>query len=345
MQGGGVKGIIGILYGAGVPGYALIRYLCSRFLLAGHSGSLLGERTIRVSAKVLVLNCLTRLLAWLPDMMQETLYIHDTCDDSIDLVQRIWDVTRYSRHADPSVVAATASVIGHYLRAVATQKAAVINAAPQQQQSNNITVNISSHDSQEDAKRISSSEAGNNVSDAEDGHGEKDLLRLNSLSCNIGNPVGIDSLLDVLKEVLSNESAVVARGGITAIRTCLPALLQCLEVPAALSVLPQLVAATKHPYWLNKVELCEALAHLPLTHVDFLEQECAKRSNMNGALRTDNERPLWGVLGIGGHFSHRVLQDALLPLLPDPDPRVRSAAVKAIVRLANPTIRLYPVTD
>lgn len=72
------KGSTGCLYGEHVvPGCSLVRFLCSGFLLAGHTGSLLGERTVRVSAKVLVLGCLSELLAWLPDLMHETLYLRD----------------------------------------------------------------------------------------------------------------------------------------------------------------------------------------------------------------------------------------------------------------------------
>ena len=162
------KGNIGSPHGEDVPGAYLVRFLCSKFLLAGHSGSLLGDRSVRVSAKVLALNCLTKVLVWLPEMMEETLFIYEEQVAVVDLVQKVWDVSRYTSHGDPSVCAAAASMLGHYLRSAA------LNA---------------SHDL--DTIGVTPSYSANN---------EQQLQSQPSIS-EVNSPVSAEAIIDILKEV------------------------------------------------------------------------------------------------------------------------------------------------
>lgn len=240
-------------------------------------------------------------------------------DDSIELVQRIWDVTRYCRHSDPSVVAAAASLVGRYMAAIVTIQTSTQLSQPP---------SLARQDTYEETGDKFSKKSALVPDDSSESPCRGPISSLPSQASSSVSPISIDSLLDLLKEVLMNDSAVVARGGITALRGCLPTLLRCLEVPYALSLLPALVASARHPYWLNKVELCDALALLPLAHIDFLEQECVNR----GSTHLKGGPLLMGVTGLEGHFSHRVLLDVLLTLLADSDVRVRTAACKAIAR-------------
>ena len=127
--------------------------------------------------------------------------------------------------------------------------------------------------------------------------------------------------------MLCNSSAVTARGAIAGLIACLPTLLklQSLSSSVILSLLPKLFAAIKHKYWLVRLEVCDLLSQLPLSYIDFLEDQ---------AMKLDKSSPShWGVCGLLGHFSHRVLRQGLLPLLPDTDQRVRAAVIKAICKL------------
>ena len=53
----------------------LVRYLSSSFLLSGHVGSLISDRTVRVSVKVLALNCVGLAVMVMPSLMGEPLFI------------------------------------------------------------------------------------------------------------------------------------------------------------------------------------------------------------------------------------------------------------------------------
>ncbi|KAF2361699.1 Huntingtin middle-repeat [Trinorchestia longiramus] len=310
---GGVESVCGDC----VSGRALVRLLCCRFLLAGHSGSLLGERSVRVSAKVLALNCLSCLLSWLPEMLADTL--HEQCPSHIEvLVQRVWDVTRYCRHSDPSVCAAAASLLGHYLRAAALNTVTHECAPPFHR----------GEEGKEDSTDAPGEVAGN---------GE-----LNSGYLSFEDPnVGVEALLVLLKEVLMNKNAVAARGAVAGLKACVPSLLRWLEVPCVLRLLPALLSSARQSYWLFRVDMCELLSLLPLTHIDFLEAS----SSLSTAPTASSTVPCEGVaealqqcegrapVGVEGSFSHLVVKEALVPLLADSDHRVRSAAVSAITRL------------
>lgn len=53
----------------------LVRYLTSSFLLSGHLGSLVPDRTVRVSVKVLALNCVGLAGMVMPSILAEPLFL------------------------------------------------------------------------------------------------------------------------------------------------------------------------------------------------------------------------------------------------------------------------------
>ena len=148
----------GMLHGIGiVSGESILRWLCARFLLAGYSGSLISSKTVRISWQIIALHCVARLILWLPYMILQPLYpnkrkspcVSPTLDsipdsiekdgipsrpndirrrrstsneeDELDFVQKIFDVTRYCNHSDPSLVSVAASVVGNYTSAMVEQ--------------------------------------------------------------------------------------------------------------------------------------------------------------------------------------------------------------------------------
>ncbi|CAL4162698.1 unnamed protein product, partial [Meganyctiphanes norvegica] len=110
-----VGGNIGSFYDEDVAVKYLVRYLASSFLLSGHCGSLIPDRTVRVSVKVLALNCLGLALTIMPQLLGDPLYIN--VDGDTELVQHIDDVLRYHAHSDPQLSATVGTVVGQYIRA------------------------------------------------------------------------------------------------------------------------------------------------------------------------------------------------------------------------------------
>ncbi|KAK3887735.1 hypothetical protein Pcinc_008172 [Petrolisthes cinctipes] len=254
-----MKGSIGSFTDEDIPIKYLVRYLTSSFLLSGHVGSLIPDRTVRVSIKVLALNCVGLSVMVLPSLMAQPLFIDATGES--ELVQHLDDVLRFHSHSDPQLGASVGMVIGQYIRA------SLVHGC---------------------------------------GH-YADLSRPG---------LALSSLLEILCKLLCHESSVTARGAVGGLGLCLTELLHSLHAAAVLPILPHLVNAAAHPYWLVKVELCELLSGLPLSYIDHLETGCSMVPPR-----------------LADRFSHRVLTAVLIPLLADQDPRVRTAASSACVRL------------
>lgn len=76
----------------------------------------------------------------------------------------------------------------------------------------------------------------------------------------------------------------------------------------------------------SQVELCDLLAGLPLSYIDHVESSSTYTS-AGGAVA------MMSSLRQSDRFSHRVLTAVLIPLLADQDPRVRTAAGTACMKL------------
>ncbi|KAK7070047.1 hypothetical protein SK128_013642, partial [Halocaridina rubra] len=108
-------GNIGAFLGEDLPVRYLVRYLSSSFLLSGHVGSLIADRSVRVSVKVLALNCVGLAVMVMPSLMGESLF-NDPAGEK-ELQQHIDDILRYHSHSDPQLGASVATVIGQFVRA------------------------------------------------------------------------------------------------------------------------------------------------------------------------------------------------------------------------------------
>lgn len=67
-------GAIGSFLDESLPIRYLVRYLSSSFLLSGHVGSLIPDQMVRVSIKVLALNCVGLAVTVMPSLMAEPLF-------------------------------------------------------------------------------------------------------------------------------------------------------------------------------------------------------------------------------------------------------------------------------
>ncbi|XP_064096525.1 huntingtin-like [Macrobrachium nipponense] len=112
---GKASGNIGSLFEEELPVRYLVRYLSSSFLLSGHVGSLISDRAVRVSVKVLALNCVGLAVMVMPSLMGEPLFIDPAAET--ELQQHVDDILRYHGHSDPQLGASVATVIGQYIRA------------------------------------------------------------------------------------------------------------------------------------------------------------------------------------------------------------------------------------
>nr|XP_045607422.1 huntingtin-like isoform X3 [Procambarus clarkii] len=259
------SGSIGSFFDENLPVRYLVRYLTSSFLLSGHVGSLVPDRTVRVSVKVLALNCVGLAVMVMPSLMAEPMFV-DAAGE-LELQQHIDDTLRFHSHSDPQLGASVGIVIGQFIRASLVHGCGQYN--------------------------------------------------------DFGRPgLPLSSLLEVLCKLLGNESSVTARGAVGGLGLCLGELLHSFHAAVILTVLPHLVNTASNPYWLVKVELCDLLSGLPLSYTDHVESSSSYSTTGSSVPLRPADR-----------FSHRVLTAVLIPLLADQDPRVRSAAASACVKL------------
>lgn len=103
------------------PIVSCIRMLCTSFLLDGESGQLIPDKTIRVSVKVLSLNCVSQALGLCPQAFIAPLYVQLTPDcqdvgDQVSEIHRVLDVLQYTNHSDPKLRGNIALLISNYIK-------------------------------------------------------------------------------------------------------------------------------------------------------------------------------------------------------------------------------------
>ncbi|XP_050730332.1 huntingtin-like isoform X2 [Eriocheir sinensis] len=109
------NGSIGTFLDEDLPVKYLVRYLTSSFLLSGHLGSLVPDRTVRVSVKVLALNCVGLAGVVMPSILAQPLFLDAVGE--VELLQHVDDILRFHSHADPQIGASVGIVIGQFIRA------------------------------------------------------------------------------------------------------------------------------------------------------------------------------------------------------------------------------------
>ncbi|XP_035282540.1 huntingtin-like isoform X3 [Anguilla anguilla] len=140
-----------------------------------------------------------------------------------------------------------------------------------------------------------------------------------------GNPVSLLDLVPLLQRALRDESSVTCKMGCSAVRHCLMAL--CTSSSSfseqGLRLVIDLLTLRDCSYWLVRNELLETLGDLDFRLVSFLERKTAHLHK--------GEHHYTGLLKL----QDRVLNEVIIPLLGDEDPRVRHVAAATVSRLVS----------
>lgn len=136
-----------------------------------------------------------------------------------------------------------------------------------------------------------------------------------------GNSVTIETVVPLLQRSLKDESSVTCKMACAAVRHCIMALCNGSLSELGLQLLIDLLTLKDCSYWLVRTELLETLAEIDFRLVSFLERKTEKLHK--------GEHHYTGLL----RLQDRVLNDVVLYLLGDDDPRVRHVAANTIGRL------------
>uniref|UniRef100_A0A8C1QLV7 Huntingtin n=1 Tax=Cyprinus carpio TaxID=7962 RepID=A0A8C1QLV7_CYPCA len=136
-----------------------------------------------------------------------------------------------------------------------------------------------------------------------------------------GNSVTLENFVPLLQRSLKDESSVTCKMACAAVRHCIMALCSGSLSELGLQLLIDLLTLKDCSYWLVRTELLETLAEIDFRLVSFLERKTEKLHK--------GEHHYTGLL----RLQDRVLNDVVLYLLGDEDPRVRHVAANTISRL------------
>ncbi|XP_077102660.1 huntingtin isoform X7 [Siphateles boraxobius] len=136
-----------------------------------------------------------------------------------------------------------------------------------------------------------------------------------------GSSVTIENVVPLLQRSLKDESSVTCKMACAAVRHCIMALCNGSLSELGLQLLIDLLTLKDCSYWLVRTELLETLAEIDFRLVSFLERKTEKLHK--------GEHHYTGLL----RLQDRVLNDVVLYLLGDDDPRVRHVAANTIGRL------------
>ncbi|XP_037546596.1 huntingtin, partial [Nematolebias whitei] len=136
-----------------------------------------------------------------------------------------------------------------------------------------------------------------------------------------GNPLSLVDLVPLLQKTLKDDSSVTCKMACSAVRHCIMTLCSSTLSELGLQLVIDLFALRDCSYWLVRTELLETLADLDFRLVNFLERK-------TDALHKGDHH-YTGQL----RLQDRVLNDVVIHLLGDDDPRVRHVAASAVSRL------------
>ncbi|KAK5866420.1 hypothetical protein PBY51_020612 [Eleginops maclovinus] len=146
---------------------------------------------------------------------------------------------------------------------------------------------------------------------------------LASVQSATGNPLSLVDLLPLLQRTLKDESSVTCKMACSAVRHCLMTVCSSTLSELGLQLMIDLLALRDSSYWLVRTELLETLAEMDFRLVNFLERRTEHLHkgdhHYTGRLRLQD----------------RVLNDVVIRLLGDDDPRVRHVAASAVSRLVS----------
>ncbi|XP_051983247.1 huntingtin isoform X2 [Xyrauchen texanus] len=136
-----------------------------------------------------------------------------------------------------------------------------------------------------------------------------------------GNSVALEDFVPLLQRSLKDESSVTCKMACASVRHCIMALCSGSLSELGLQLLIDLLTLKDCSYWLVRTELLETLAEIDFRLISFLERKTEKLHK--------GEHHYTGLL----RLQDRVLNDVVLYLLGDEDPRVRHIAANTISRL------------
>nr|XP_046259998.1 huntingtin isoform X3 [Scatophagus argus] len=146
---------------------------------------------------------------------------------------------------------------------------------------------------------------------------------LASVQSATGNPLSLVDLVPLLQKTLKDESSVTCKMACSAVRHCIMTLCNSTLSELGLQLVINVLALRDSSYWLVRTELLETLAELDFRLVNFLEWKTETLHkgdhHYTGRLR----------------LQERVLNDVVIRLLGDDDPRVRHVAASAVSRLVS----------
>uniref|UniRef100_A0A8D2AD17 Huntingtin n=1 Tax=Sus scrofa TaxID=9823 RepID=A0A8D2AD17_PIG len=136
-----------------------------------------------------------------------------------------------------------------------------------------------------------------------------------------GNAFALVDCIPLLQKTLKDESSVTCKLACTAVRLCVAALCGSSYSQWGLQLITDLLTLRSSSYWLVRTELLETVAEIDFRLVSFLE---AKAENLHRGAHHYT-----GLL----RLQERVLNNVVIYLLGDEDPRVRHVAAASLVRL------------
>ncbi|KAM7009854.1 huntingtin isoform 2-T2 [Tautogolabrus adspersus] len=144
---------------------------------------------------------------------------------------------------------------------------------------------------------------------------------LASVQSATGNPLSLVDLVPLLQKTLKDESSVTCKMACSAVRQCIMTVCSSTLSELGLQLVIDLLALRDSSYWLVRTELLETLAEMDFRLLNFLEMKTETLHkgdhHYTGRLR----------------LQERVLNDVVIHLLGDDDPRVRHVAASAVSRL------------
>uniref|UniRef100_A0A8C0ZK08 Huntingtin n=1 Tax=Cyanistes caeruleus TaxID=156563 RepID=A0A8C0ZK08_CYACU len=147
---------------------------------------------------------------------------------------------------------------------------------------------------------------------------EKWLMNVRS---STGNLFSLIDCIPLLQKTLKDESSVTCKLACTAVRHCIMSLCSSSYSELGLQLIVDLLALKNSSYWLVRTELLETLAEVDFRLVNFLE---GKAESLHRGIHHYT-----GLLKL----QERVLENVVISLLGDEDPRVRHVAAASLMRL------------
>ncbi|NXY84945.1 HD protein, partial [Alcedo cyanopectus] len=144
---------------------------------------------------------------------------------------------------------------------------------------------------------------------------------LTSVRSSTGNLFSLVDCIPLLQKTLKDESSVTCKLACTAVRHCIMSLCSSSYSELGLQLIVDLLTLKNSSYWLVRTELLETLAEVDFRLVSFLE---GKTESLHRGVHHYT-----GLLKL----QERVLNNVVISLLGDEDPRVRHVAAASLLRL------------